>query len=288
MTTMSRRNIENICQANRRPDEEIIAQYSDTALSPLDIIQIRRAERDSAVCKDCAGLPCQKSAERGFKPVVEIDAGYVRVAMSICSYALANKRQEKYRRAFTAAKIPEIYIGKTFDDYELDKANCEAVAYAHEAIDKGNGLYLCGAAGCGKTFLAAIVAQELLKRGKTVIFSDVPTLLGALKATFSDDAEARIDELMANLAAVDVLVLDDLGTETPTEWAVERLYMIVNQRYSANKAIIVTSNLAPTEAEYKLNHPRNAPVGIHGSRIISRIKQTCRLAQIGGGDRRRR
>ena len=286
MTSTFHQSTESILQARRQSEREIIARYAGFNLSPLDIVKIRQAEKDGAYCETCSGLPCKKSTARGIKPVVKVTEGGVRVKSVICRYARANNQQTAYAKDFATTKIPPIYIGKTFKDYTTDESNGLAVAWAHNAVDKSEGVYICGESGRGKTFLAAIIAQELLRKGKTVIFSDVPSLLEDLKATFAGDT--RIDELMAKLATVDLLVLDDLGTETPTEWAVERLYMIVNQRYNAGKPVVVTSNLTPSDAADRLNHPKNAPVGVHGSRIISRIKQMCRIIEISGGDRRRK
>ena len=273
--------------AHQKAEREIRQRYEGISLTPLDIDKILRVERENAICDACTGLPCRKVTGCGAKREIKIIAQRVYTSVTPCEYVRAERRQMTVSKNFKAAKIPQTYTGKTFSDYFVDENNEIAVGWANTAAAEGAGVYFYGECGCGKTFLAAIVAQELLKQGKTVIFGDVPSLLDTLKATFGD-GDTHIDDLMTALATVDVLVLDDLGTETPTEWAVERLYLIINQRYNADKQIIVTSNLAPSEAADKLNHPRNAPVGIHGTRIISRIKQMCRLAKIGGGDRRRK
>lgn len=282
----SRQNMLSASQERERYEREIRLRYSDIALSALDIRKIHEADLDAKACADCSGFPCRKRSMHGIMPVVKVIGGVVRVRSTICPFARQFAHQCAYTRNFANAKIPPIYAGKTFADYQIDASNKAAVGWARNTIGSGEGLYLFGEPGTGKTFLAAIIAQELLKQGKTLIFGDVPTLLDALKSTF--DGEGRLVELMRSLADVDALILDDLGTELPTEWAVERLYKIINERYVSARTTIVTSNFAPKDTADRLNKPKNGGTGVSGSRIISRLQQMCRIAQIGGTDRRLR
>ena len=268
-----------------RAEMEVRRRYSGLELSALDVHKILSAEKELAQCAGCTGFPCQKRALCGVRPVIKIEGGLVRVRSEICRHARANQRQRAFALQFAAAKIPAIYLGKSFADYETCAGNEAAVKWARSALETGEGLYVYGEPGTGKTLLAAILAQEFLKRGNGVIFGDVPTLLDELKATF-DGGDTRLAELMAALETADVLILDDFGTELPTEWAVERLYKIVNGRYSVGRTTIVTSNYSPKEVAERLNAPKNGVRGVGGSRIVSRLTQLCRIAKISGGDRR--
>lgn len=249
--------------------------YPNARISDLFLLDSRRAEQDELTCTKCKSAPCAKKNNPGFKHCVREEKGALYVFYRECEKVSAERRLK-------LAKIPQMYAGKTLADYKVDANNKNAVGWARQA----ESLYLFGAPGVGKTFLAAIIAQEQILKGKSVIFGDVPSLLDRLKGTFDSGAESTIEELMARLSAVDVLVLDDLGTEMPTEWAVERLYLIVNSRYTKGKQIIVTSNYAPEVAAARLNKPKNAAEGVTGSRIMSRLRQMCKVAQIGGSDRR--
>ena len=277
-------NIDSIKAENEAKVAAIRAKYGDISDSVTWAIQ--RAESELKQCANCKGAPCQKRFSKGFRPVVVVEEDRVYVTSEICEHVKAARKQALAARNFKRAQIPAIYVGKTFEDYQRDNFNSAAIGWAHYAVDNNEGLYLYGNAGCGKTLLAAIIAQELLKRGKSVIFGDVPSLLDALKGTFDKDSESRLEDLMATLSGADWLVLDDLGTETPTEWAVERLYTIINARYNAGLPIIVTSNFDTEKVAYRLNRPKNAPEGVSGNRIVSRLRQMCKVAQISGGDRR--
>lgn len=278
--------MQSVSRLRESYEREIRLRYANIPLSGLDIRKIHEADLDAKACADCSGFPCRKRSMHGITPVVKVDGGIVRVRSVICPFARQYAQQCAYNRNFANAKIPPIYAGKTFADYQIDGSNKAAVGWARNTIGTGEGLYVFGEPGTGKTMLAAIIGQELLRLGKSVIFGDVPTLLDALKSTF--DGEGRLVELMRSLADVDALILDDLGTEQPTEWAVERLYKIINERYVSQRTTIVTSNFAPKDTADRLNKPKNGASGVSGSRIISRLQQMCRIAQIGGTDRRLR
>ena len=250
------------------------------------------------MCASCKGLPCQHSHWKNLKPTVTTGSYWregtiyptVSVAYTDCKYALAVKRQKKFEKIFRTSKLPKKYIDKTFSDYEVTTDNKKAVDAAKEFLkNPSQGLRFYSMPGRGKTFLSAIIAQEFLKQGHTIIFGDVPSILEDLKNTFDKDGDKKTFELMDTLATVDLLILDDLGTETPTEWAVERLYLIINQRYNAEKPIIVTTNYKIQELEKRLNNPKNKTENmssVTGSRIVSRILEMCKGVELKGNDRR--
>ena len=103
-------------------------------------------------------------------------------------------------------------------------------------------LYVCGPCGAGKSHLAAAIANHLAMRGQGVTYASVPDLLRFIRRGFGDGAaDERLDALMR----VDVLVLDDLGSENLTAWAAEQLFLLLNARYLAARATVLTSNDRP-------------------------------------------
>lgn len=259
-------------------------------MSEYHAFEVLRAEKQLVECEKCVGLPCQTGA-KGWKPVIRTGRFGVEVAVTPCKFLIEKERQEKISKAFKMAKMPRMYVGKTFADYEVTKDNARAVKTAKEFLENPQfGLYIYGTPGTGKTFLAAIVAQELIHAGKTVIFGDVPSLLDDLKDTFNKKNSETFSNLKDLLCNADVLVLDDLGTENPTEWAVEQVYTIVNRRYNeGDKPIIVTSNFDPNVLADRLNHPtkrESSYESVTGDRIVSRLLQMCKGITIKGKDRR--
>ncbi len=250
--------------------------YPNTYVSDWFLVNICIAERQDKPCAGCKGYPCRKDTGQGYQHFVTVEGGKLNIRYRRCPYsAIANNKR--------VAKIPPMYADKTFADYKIDNGNSNAVKGAKLL----QSLYLFGNPGTGKTFLAAIMANELLNQGKSVIFTDTPSLLDEMKNTFDRESEATLEGIMNKLAKVDVLVLDDFGTETPTQWAVERLYLVINARYNAQKQLIITSNYDLQQAADRLNHPSKGEVGVTGSRIISRVRGLCKIAQISGQDKRR-
>lgn len=122
----------------------------------------------------------------------------------------------------------------------LDAAFRAAMAYAD---DPRGWLVLQGANGCGKTHLAAAVANRVLAAGQGVFFAVVPDLLDHLRASYAPVREAApYDQLFERVRNVDLLVLDDLGAQASTPWAQEKLYQVVNYRHVAGLPTVVTTD----------------------------------------------
>jgi DNA replication protein DnaC len=113
-------------------------------------------------------------------------------------------------------------------------------------------LTLLGSYGVGKTHLAAAIAHETLERGAGVVFAVVPDLLDHLRTTFSPHSTISYDERFDILRAAPLLILDDLGTESATPWAREKLYQLLNHRYNHRLPTVVTSNLKPDAIEPRI------------------------------------
>jgi DNA replication protein DnaC len=103
-------------------------------------------------------------------------------------------------------------------------------------------LVLKGGYGCGKTHLAAAIANSCVERGQPVLFITVPDLLDHLRATFAPSSPAGYDTRFEEIRTAPVLILDDLGTESSTPWAQEKLFQIFNYRYNACLPTVITTN----------------------------------------------
>ncbi len=152
----------------------------------------------------------------------------------------------------------------------------EYLAHWEENKENGWGLYLCGGVGTGKTHLAVAVLNELIHRKKVPsLFVTVPELLDNLRGAYNDPGR-NLDEWMDTVTNADLLVLDDLGSERPTEWVQERIFVIVNHRYREALPTIFTSNIGPKDLADQL-----------GKRTASRIIAMCKEGiELGGQDHR--
>ena len=173
---------------------------------------------------------------------------------------------------------------KTFAAFEVihvsdDRSNRTAYWAAKRfAQDPRGWLVLLGPCGCGKTHLLLAIGNELLGRKEPVpvVYANAPDLLDWLKATFhGNGAGDTYDERFQMLRTVDVLLLDDLGAESPTPWAMEKLYQLLDYRHLNELPTVIASNLTLEE------FPR---------RVASRLcdRSVVRVVAITSGDYRER
>ena len=119
----------------------------------------------------------------------------------------------------------------------LEKALKEANAFAR----KPQGwLVFTGPYGCGKTHLAAAIANQLAVQGDPPLFVMVPDLLDHLRAAFSPNSGVSYDRRFDEVRVAPLLVLDDLGSQSTTPWAKEKLYQLLNYRYNRELPTIIT------------------------------------------------
>lgn len=110
------------------------------------------------------------------------------------------------------------------------------------ANDPDGWLLLIGRNGCGKTHLAAAIANQHLTKGSLVLFATVPDLLDHLRATFAPTSTTVYDQLFSSMREAELLVLDDLGSEQNSPWASEKLFQLLNYRYNSRFPTVITTN----------------------------------------------
>lgn len=133
---------------------------------------------------------------------------------------------------------------------------------------ENRGLLLFGSVGTGKTFTAACIANALIEQGFPVVMTSLVKLI-----------DGGADELCRRMAAIDLLILDDLGAERSTDYALEKVYNVVDSRYRAGLPVIYTTNLTLEE----LKHPAD----IRLARIYDRVLERCFPVEFRGVSRRK-
>lgn len=193
------------------------------------------------------------------------NSGYVRVAGVPFGHPLFGRalecpdcrlvsqwRLERYKSLSGA--VGDLHLW-TFDNFNLEEAPGAAEAYQAAqdfAANPQGWLAIFGRPGNGKSHLAAAVNNHLEAQGQAVLFVVVPDLLDHLRSTFAPGSETTYSELFEAVREVPVLILDDIGAESPTNWALEKLYQLLDHRTVQHLATMLTSNLMLEEFEPRL------------------------------------
>jgi DNA replication protein DnaC len=155
-----------------------------------------------------------------------------------------------------SSSIPKRFRGVSFDrrpvcdlDPMVLRHVRDYVQHVDERLDEGAGLWFHGDVGTGKTSISMLVAKAADQAGRSIAVYSVPQLLATIRRTYESNAEDSYDALMRRLTGVDLLVLDDLGAERQTEWVLEQLYMLVNERWQNRGAMLVTTNVPDPDDE---------------------------------------
>ena len=168
---------------------------------------------------------------------------------------------------------------------------CDGYPYLG-STDEGLGLLLSGDNGVGKTHLAVGVLRELVvEKGATGQFWDFHELIREIKNSY--DAETRTTELqvLAPVVETDLLLLDDLGAWKMTDWMNDTLFYILNSRYIAKRATLITTNYQDVDREAALAadplRRKEFLVERIGQRLRSRLMEMCAVIAMQGPDHRR-
>jgi DNA replication protein DnaC len=209
------------------------------------------------LCELCGGAGWYKL------PVATHDPRFGQLQLCECRAA---SRAERLREQLLVQSNLVAYADKTFASFN-PRAPGVMTAFLRAldfAKDPCGALVLLGGYGCGKTHLAGAIAHTVAAAQRAVLFVVVPDLLDDLRAAF-DPAGEGFSERFERVKAVELLILDDLGTESSTPWAVEKLYQLINYRTTVGAPLVVTSN-----------RPARAIDG----RIVSRLKESAYQREI--------
>ena len=157
----------------------------------------------------------------------------------------------------------ELQRKMTFDSFDWKRVNLPleqrqnlemAYRLAVDFAKSPDGwLVFQGVNGCGKTHLAAAIVNYRYQHGKPALFVVVPDFLDHLRSTFSPDSKISYDRLFEGVRSAPVLVLDDFGEQSSTPWAREKLYQVINHRYNARLATVITASCSLDEIENRIS-----------------------------------
>ncbi|SHE43970.1 ATP-binding protein [Alkalibacter saccharofermentans] len=257
----SHKNLENIKNeiASLKDDERSLLQSKGY---PEDYLQYKPA------CKVC------------------MDEGYVEGKRCNCFNSLLI---EKY---YDQSNLKNILSKENFDTFKMDyysgdkgpypvspklqmeKILLESIDFVKNFGEESLNLYFFGDPGLGKTFLSHCIAKELLDKGYVVIYQTASEIMDIVRRSkFSSNPEAYQNHPASYLYTCDLLIIDDLGTETLTEFANNELFTLINKRLKDNKKMIISTNLSVNQLEKR-----------YSTRLASRVIGNFHFLEFFGED----
>ena len=210
-------------------------------------------KKENSVCPICGG----SGWLRQDLPVEDPNFG----TLVLCSCKQKELNRSAQQRLYRMSNL-DAFHEMTFDSFSvqgrlgLGDEQIKSLQYALSQSQQFAGtphgwLALMGSYGCGKTHLAAAIANTCVEYGMSTIFLTVPDLLDWLRNSYGA-ADVTFEQRFDEIRNIDLLVLDDLGTQNSTQWAEEKLFQIIDYRYTHRLPLVVTSNLKLEELDDRI------------------------------------
>ena len=188
-----------------------------------------------------------------------------------------NKGRKYMKYSITGAKFEE----SLFENGDMNDKNfqiCHRYACSFLKKDVGIGLVLYGDVGTGKTFGSSCIANHLMNNGKSVFVINLGLYLNKLKSEWSIGEK----EMLKMAGECDLLIIDDFGAEKVSDWVLEKVFLLIDERYRTGKPLIISTNLNYDKGGINCEIRR-----IFGKRIKDRIDAICFPVSYKGESKRK-
>jgi len=228
-------------------------------------------------------LMCGKCYTRKQKKVSFLGEERIVGCLCRCAAEEMKKKREKHRAEEELMRIRQMKSAglqdRTFYHYTFERCDASQgnavyakryVEHFTEMAQTGQGLLFWGNVGTGKTFLAGCIANALLEQKIPVLMTSFPKILNALGGLYSSER----NEYLVSLNRYTLLVVDDMGIERDTQYTLETVYTVIDERYKSGKPFIITTNI-------QINALKD-PQDLEHARIYDRIMERCMPVFFGG------
>lgn len=200
----------------------------------------------------------------------------------------ALKMRMRVQEIIGGSGINARFLRRTFERFQVTEQNERALRICREYADTfrdklpehneepgRNGLFITGPMGTGKTHLVAAIANQLMRGGTPVLCMTMIDLLDQIKRTYAQYGDGISESaLLGTYKTVPLLIIDDMGKEPATDWAVSKIYAIVNARYEAYMPTIVTTNYTDGELVRRLT-PKDTGDPYTAECTVDRLREMC-------------
>ncbi|MCL1949906.1 MAG: primosomal protein DnaI [Turicibacter sp.] len=257
----------------------------DMDLLPSFISDLDEFVRGDGLCKGCRSLNECRQPVKGHAPRLSPHLGRLKVSYAPCNY----QKNQAHLENIHSFHMPQDILKADFTNFFMDPsrsvAHEKALMFIHGYLmdKKGKGLYLHGPFGTGKTYLLAAIASTLSRMGVVCGLVYFPELIAEIKAGFNDPNSSSYEKV-EQLKEIQVLMLDDIGSESMTSWMRDEvLGRILNYRMHQGLPTFFTSNLDYQELQQHFSVTQKGEVeAIKGARILERIKALTTPVKLAG------
>lgn len=240
--------------------------------------------RDYDKCLKCKNLLECPNKMTGYSYMPNVNDGKLEFNYTACRFQKKFMKDTKYLNNIYLFDVPkEIKEARMEDIFKDDRQRwdvIEALTNFSEKYAKNKnqkGMYLYGNFGCGKTYLIAAMFNEMAKEGVRSAIVFWPEYLRDLKSSFQTDFKEKFE----HIKKVPLLLIDDIGAESTTEWARDEIFCpIIQYRMQAQLPTFFTSNLDLKSLEGHFSVTKDRVSDIKAKRIIERIEQLTDIQKL--------
>lgn len=267
-------------------EDEITADMINKSL-----IKLYEYTQQSKECKQCSSLDSCINMMKGYHPKLVIQRGSIDLHYDKCPRKVMDDEKRKNEKLIQSLYVPSDILHASFDAIYKDDDRIDAVQKAasflmsYKPDSKQKGIYFYGKFGVGKSYLLGAIANELANKKVSSMIVYVPEFLREMKSSIADSS---LNDKIAAIKKVPVLMFDDIGAETMSSWTRDEvLGPILQFRMLESLPTFFTSNFDFHELEHHLSYSqRGEEEKMKARRIMERIKYLAEPVLVEGPNRR--
>lgn len=255
------------------------------------LIKLYEYTQQSKECNQCSNLDNCINMMKGYHPKLVIQRGSIDLHYDKCPRKVMEDEKRKNEKLIQSLYVPSDILHASFDSIYEDDDRIDAVQKAasflmsYKPDSKQKGIYFYGKFGVGKSYLLGAIANELANKKVSSMIVYVPEFLREMKSSIAD---STLNDKIAAIKKVPVLMFDDIGAETMSSWTRDEvLGPILQFRMLERLPTFFTSNFDFHELEHHLSYSqRGEEEKMKARRIMERIKYLAEPVLVEGPNRR--
>lgn len=227
----------------------------------------------------------------GYRPELFLNGDVIDVRYTPTADKIEADREKTIEHHLELIDLPERLHNVRLSQIDIDEGRKEVLSLIGEFLSKykknphQQGLYLSGDFGRGKTYILAGLANQVAKENKNIVFLHVPTFIASLSSHFEDNS---LQQEIRRVADADLLILDDIGAESLSQWSRDDVLGVILQARMDNVLpTFFSSNLDMNDLEEHFAETKNSVDKVKAARIMQRIRFLSKEVVVFGPNRRK-